>query len=316
VSLGVIPVKALITGSSGFVAGHLTDLLHGGGVEVYGLTREDAAAGGKVKKVYVADARDEHKIKEILNEIRPHCIYHLAGVSSVGRSWQNLKETLAVNIFGALSILAGVHELGLQCRVLVVGSAEEYGITGVEPVKEDYPLRPVSPYGLSKMAQELLARQYVSAYGTDAVLVRPFNHIGPGQSPDFVVSDFARQVARIEKGLQEPVLEVGNLEAIRDFTDVRDVVRVYAALMQHGETGEVYNVCAGSGVSIRTVLDILIGLSGREISVRTDEKKLRPVENPVLVGSNEKICRAAGWRPRISLAESLAGVLDYWRNYV
>lgn len=312
----MIPIKALITGSSGFVAGHLTDFLHRGGIEVYGLTREDAAAGEKVKKVYVADVRDEHKIKEILNEVRPRCIYHLAGISSVGRSWQKLRETLEVNIFGALSILAGVHELCLPCRVMIVGSAEEYGITGAHPVEEDHPLRPVSPYGLSKMTQELLARQYVSAYGIDAVLVRPFNHIGPGQSPDFVVSDFARQVAGIEKGLQEPVLEVGNLDVVRDFTDVRDVVRAYAELMQHGKTGEVYNVCAGNGVSIRTVLDILLGLSGRGISVRTDERKLRPVENPVLVGSNEKICRATGWRPRISLAESLAGVLNYWRSRV
>jgi GDP-4-dehydro-6-deoxy-D-mannose reductase len=312
----VIPVKALITGSSGFVAGHLADYLYRSNGEIYGLSWEGGGAGGKFKKVYVADVRDEHKIKEILNEIRPDYVYHLAGVSSVGRSWKNLRETLEVNMFGALSILAGVCELGLPCRVLIVGSAEEYGITGAHPVEEDHPLHPVSPYGLSKMAQELLARQYVSAYGVDAVLVRPFNHIGPGQSPDFVVSDFARQVARIEKGLQEPVLEVGNLDVIRDFTDVRDVVRAYAELMQHGKAGEVYNVCAGSGVSIRAVLDILISLSGREISVRIDERKLRPVENPVLVGSNEKICRAAGWRPQIAMAESLAGVLNHWRKNV
>ena len=249
--------------------------------------------------------------------MRPDAIYHLAGFSNVGLSWKNPALTFDVNVKGTINLFEAVRACGLEktARFLVIGSSEQYGLVAPEqcPIAETTPLSPSNPYAISKAAQEQLAALYHKAHGLQTVLVRAFNHIGPKQAPIFVVADFCKQVAEIEAGRREPVLRVGNLDAARDFTDVRDIVRAYRALIERGAPGEVYNVGQGASYTVRAVLDEILSQAKRPVTVETDPAKLRPLDMPLTLADISKLRAATGWAPRIPLAQTIADTLDYWR---
>ncbi|MGQ9715222.1 MAG: GDP-mannose 4,6-dehydratase [Anaerolineae bacterium] len=312
--------RALITGINGFVGSHLAE---------YFLAHTDWHICGTVygRLDNIADIRDqltlfpaelsrEQAVEYVLEETKPHYIFHLAAQPVPSASRADPWFTLENNIRLQLNILEGVVRLGLTPKVLVVGSSEEYGAVQPSdlPVDEETPLRPLNAYGLSKIAQDYMGLQYYLSHQLPIIRVRPFNHIGPRQRPGFVAADFARQIAAAEAGLQEPVVLVGNLDVSRDFSDVRDVVRAYHALMLKGQPGEVYNVGSGEARSVRELLDLLLSLSERPIEVRQDPAKVRPADVPCLVCDASKLRRATQWEPRISFAQSLRDVLDYWRE--
>jgi GDP-4-dehydro-6-deoxy-D-mannose reductase len=251
-------------------------------------------------------------------EFRPGFVFHLAAQSSVRLSWEKPRLTYQVAFSGQSNVLDAVREEGLEAVVHVACSAEEYGRVAEEelPLREDHPLAPSSPYALSKVIQDYHALFCHRAYGMKVIRTRAFNMTGPGQDSRFVVSDFARQIAEVEAGRREPVLRVGNLEARRDFCDVRDVVRAYWLLAKKGVPGEVYNVCAGCDHSIREILDLLLSLSKVPIRVEVDPARLRKADIPVLRGDNTKLREAVGWAPPCSLEETLRAVLDWWREEV
>jgi GDP-4-dehydro-6-deoxy-D-mannose reductase len=261
---------------------------------------------------------DPERVRAVLAEVRPDRIYHLAGQSFVGAAWRDPWPTFETNIRAQLNVLEAMVQLGLEARILVVGSQDEYGKVGPAelPIKESTLLRPNNPYGVSKVAQDLLGLQYYYGYGVHAVRVRPFNHVGPRQSDRFVVPAFARQIAEVEAGLREPVIYVGNLESARDFCDVRDVVRAYRLLLERGTAGEVYNVGSGRAYSIRTLLSLLLDMSRVEIRVEQDPDRLRPSDIPISFAAISRIRAAIDWEPNIPFETSVRDVLDYWRARV
>jgi GDP-4-dehydro-6-deoxy-D-mannose reductase len=313
-------VRLLVTGAGGFVGGHLVDFLHAEhpGVETHGVVLPHggvswrAAAGARVVE---ADLTEPAAAAAVVEEVRPDAILHLAGQSSVHLSWLDPAGTLRANVLGIVHLLDAVRSRGLRPPVLVVGSAEEYGPVGPEemPIREETPLRPASPYAVSKVAQGALALLYGPAGGLRVVLTRTFHHTGPGRGEAFAESSFARQLAEIEAGLRPPVLKVGNLEAVRDFADVRDVVRAYWMLLEKGEGGTAYNVCTGRGRRIRELLDVLLAASGARVEVRVDPERLRPSDVPAQVGDPSRLRAATGWEPRIPLERTLRDLLDDWR---
>ena len=254
----------------------------------------------------------------MIEEVRPDGIVHLAGQSSVHQSWLDPGGTLRTNVLGIVHLLDAARRAALRPAVLVVGSAEEYGpVSEAElPIRETAPLRPASPYAVSKVAQGALALLYGPAGGMRVVLTRTFHHTGPGRGEAFAESSFARQIAEIEHGLRPPVIEVGNLDAVRDFSDVRDVVRAYLLLLEKGEPGQAYNVCSGRGRRIREVLDLLLASSSARVEVRVDAERLRPSDVPAQVGDPSRLRAATGWEPRIPLEETLADLLADWRARV
>jgi GDP-4-dehydro-6-deoxy-D-mannose reductase len=266
-------------------------------------------------RLWTLDLRDADAVRDLVAHIRPDRIYHLAGQAFVPRSFAAPWETLEVNIRGTLNLLEAVRALKLETRILVVSSAEIYGAAAADslPLTESAPFVPSSPYSVSKIAQDMLAWQYARAHSLYTVRVRPFNHIGTGQSADFAVPNWASQIAAAELGLREPIVAVGNLAAARDFTDVRDVVRAYALALERGAAGAVYNVCSGVPQTMQHVLETLIGLSQTPITVRVDPERVRPIEIPVLYGSYARLQADTDWRPQISLAQSLTDVLNEWR---
>jgi GDP-4-dehydro-6-deoxy-D-mannose reductase len=305
------------------VAAHLIELVLGEheGVEVFGTERAGApvaVASGRRVAVLEADLHDRDAVERVVEGAVPDRIVHLAGQSSVHRSWAAPGETLHTNVLGLVNLLDAVRKRGLNPVVLVVGSAEEYGPVppGAPPLTEDLPLRPSSPYAVSKVAQGALALLYGPAGGMRVVLTRTFPHTGPGRGDVFAESSFARQIAEIEAGLRPPVLRVGNLEAVRDYTDVRDVVRAYWALLEQGQGGAVYNVCRGAGRRIRDLLDMLLARSRARVDVEVDPERLRPSDTPVLVGDPSLLRETTGWEPRIPMEVTLADLLDFWRKRV
>lgn len=316
-------MRVLITGINGFVGGHLAEyLLAQGGWEVWGLARTPTltlpSLHGRVQVVQ-ADLNDRDATRTAVTAVRPAAIIHLAGQAFVPESFRDPAQTLCTNTLGALHLFLALIDADLRAtRVLVVGTNEEYGQIGPDdlPVTEQTPLRPTSPYGVSKATQSLLALQYHLSHGLDLVRVRPFTHIGPRQNERFVTAAFARQIARIEAGLQEPVLRVGNLDARRDFTDVRDIVRAYALLLHHGAAGAVYNVGSGNVVTIRAILDMLLAASAAHIDVRPDPALMRPIDIPLVYSDCAPLQRSTGWAPQIPLQQTLHDVLEYWRGQV
>jgi GDP-4-dehydro-6-deoxy-D-mannose reductase len=272
-----------------------------------------AAAGARVVE---ADLTDPAAAAAVVEGVRPERIIHLAGQASVHQSWLDPAGTLRANVLGVVHLLDAVRSRGLRPPVLVVGSAEEYGPVAPEemPIREETPLRPASPYAVSKVAQGALALLYGPAGGLRVVLTRTFHHTGPGRGEAFAESSFARQLAEIEAGRQPPVLKVGNLEAVRDFADVRDVVRAYWMLLEKGAGGTAYNVCTGRGRRIRDLLDLLLAASGAKVEVRVDPERLRPSDVPAQVGDPSRLRAATGWEPRIPLERSLLDLLDDWRT--
>ncbi len=315
-------MHVLITGGTGFVGPYLRRyLLTTTDWQLHATCYPDAppALFDAARESFTQlDLRDQAGVHTLLETLRPEAIIHLAGQSHVPTAYKDPWGTLENNIRGQLHLLEACVKLELQPHFLVIGSGEEYGRDTPEamPLREDHPLRPENPYSVSKVAQDVLGYQYFISYGIPVVRMRPFNHVGPGQSPRFVLAAFAEQVARIEAGLQEPVLRVGNLSPARDFTDVRDVVRAYALALQHGKPGEAYNVCSGTGRTIQSLVNRLLELSTASISVEIDPDRYRPADVPVIFGSAEKLRRATGWEPEIPFERTVQDVLDEWRENV
>lgn len=315
--------RALITGITGFAGSHLAELLlaEHPEVEVHGSQRWRSRTeniehlGGRVR-LHEADLRDYSSVHTLLDESRPDYVFHLAAQSFVPSSWRAPAETLSTNITGQTNLFEAIRALGLDPTVQIACSSEEYGLVHPDetPIVETNPVRPLSPYAVSKVSQDFLGYQYFQSYGLKVVRTRGFNHTGPRRGDVFVTSNFAKQVASIELGLQPPVIRVGNLEAIRDFTDVRDMVRAYWLAVTHGRPGEVYNIATGVGIRIRDLLDRLIELAGVEVKVETDPERLRPSDVEILIGDSSKFRADTGWEPRIAFDKTLADVLDFWRR--
>lgn len=312
-------MRALITGINGFAGSHLADyLLQSGAYEIWGIAMEPTLhwphLNGKVQ-VLAVDLRDARQTSAALAQIRPQQIFHLAGQTFVPASFADPAATLQTNVLGQLHVLLAVLEHAIAARILVVSSYEVYGAITPEdlPIGETTPFRPTNPYGVSKIAQDMLALQYHLSHGLDIVRVRPFNHIGPRQSSRFVAASFAKQIAAIEQGKQPPTILVGNLSAQRDFTDVRDMVRAYVLALHHGESGAVYNIGSGRAVRIQEVLDTLLAASGQPIEVRQDPSRMRPIDVPAVVCDASRFRERTGWQPQRTLAQTLQDILEDWR---
>ena len=312
-------LKVFISGATGFVGCHLIDLLSSPKYEIYGTSfPEKPEAGGGGKNIFYLDIKSEKEVFEAIKRIKPDWIFHLAAVSNVKHSWERRREALETNLMGTFYLFEAVRKFVPQARVLFISSSDVYGILSpTENVfKEEDSSQVVSPYAFTKVSGEILSKFYVQIENLDVVIARSFPHTGPGQSPDFVCSDWASQIVRIEKGLAEPWIKVGNLEVKRDFLDVRDVVRAYILLVEKGRRGEVYNVCSGRAVSLKEILDLLLSFSSQKIEVQVDSTKLRKADIPLLLGDNKKIKEETSWEPEIPLKQSLQDLLEYWRNKI
>lgn len=303
--------RILVTGASGFVGRHLLALLAGEGGTIWAWARRLPAAAGSAGGQVIwraVDVLDRDAVRAGMGEARPVEVYHLAGEADVAGSWRDPATSLQTNVIGTHRVLDALRELGLAARVLVPGSATVYA-PAQGPLSEESALAPSSPYALSKLAQELLARRAAEEDGQAVIVARAFNHIGPGQSPSFAAASFALQIAAIERGQAPPVIAVGNLDARRDLTDVRDTVRAYRLLMAHGVPGVPYNVCSGRAYAVREILDGLRRLSSAAVEVRVDPARLRPDDTPLVLGSPARLQARTGWTPRIAIDETLRDVL-------
>lgn len=316
-------MRVLVTGITGFVGSHLAEFLLTQGVEVHGTERaasktENLAAIQKKIALHVCDITDAVAVRGVLEKVKPERIFHLAAHSSVPSSLKSPAEALITNIVGQLNIFEAVRQLGLDPLIHIAGSAEVYGNVPAHevPIKETCPFRPISPYGVSKATQELLAFQHVQSYKMKVVCTRGFPHTGPRQREQFVASNFAKQIASIEAGVQEPVIFVGNLEPVKDFADVRDVVKAYWLALEKGIPGEVYNICTGGGHKIRDIVDIYLKHSKAKVQIKEDPARKRSNDVPVLVGDGSKFLKQTGWRPAIPFEQTLVDLLNYWRERI
>lgn len=317
-------MRFLITGVTGLAGRHLAERLLSDGHEVFGTTRWTPASltrkhgpGPQLSPthLFTAQLHNRPQLEDIVRTVRPDGLFHLAAFTNPSESFDSPDEAYQVNLHGSLAVFAAVRATGSGCRVVWVGSSHVYGQVRPEelPIKETNVLRPLSPYAVSKAAADLAAYQWSRTYGLDVVRLRPFNHTGPGQSPEFVCSDFARQLVAVERGQQTQV-STGNLEVVRDFTDVRDVVAAYVLAWEHGETGEAYNVCSGVGRTPREILDLLLAMSRSASAASVQRVRHRSVDVPMLVGSPDKLHAATGWTPRINWEQTLQDLLDDWRQ--
>lgn len=307
-------MKVLITGIDGFVAGYLSEYLLKNDYDVYGTTIKESYKNARIK-ILKMNLLDVENVNNVIKNISPDMIFHLAGQSAVGLSWQKPVLTIDVNVNGTLNLLEAVKNSNVNSKILIVGSSDQYGIIKPEncPIKETQPQIPQSPYGISKKTQEEIGKLYVKAYNMNIIFVRAFNHISARQSENFVVPDFASKIVKIEKG-ENPVLKVGNLDTLRDFTDVRDIVRGYVMLLENGKIGESYNIGSGNVVKVKDILEKLVSLSNKEIKIEIDKEKFRPVDVPIVQCDNAKIRKDTEWIPEISIDETLKDVLEYWRG--
>jgi GDP-4-dehydro-6-deoxy-D-mannose reductase len=311
-------MKILITGINGFVGQHLARfLVTQPEVVVFGLELRKIELGLDKVLVYETDLMNPALVSQTIAAIQPDGIFHFAARTSVPESYTHQSATLMTNIVGTVNLLDAVRYANLtQCRIVISCSSDQYGrVNPAElPIRESQLFRPLTPYAVSKIGQEMVAYQYYLSYGLQTVRIRAFNHTGPGQKPDFVCPSFANQIAAIERNEQSARILVGNLDPRRDFTDVRDIVAAYWLAMEKGESGEVYNVCSGQGYSMRYILDKLLALSSIPIEVVPDPNKSRPVDVPVLVGDYTKFKSRTGWEPRIPFDQTLRDLLSYYRN--
>jgi GDP-4-dehydro-6-deoxy-D-mannose reductase len=307
------PRPTIVTGATGFAGRHLLDRL-GPGVVAWHRPSGRPPDRSRAAVWQPVDLLDRDAVSAAITHTLPANIFHLAGAPNVAASWESAASHLHVNALGTVHLLEAVRRHAPGCRVLVVSSGQIYRASD-QPIAEGDPLEPSNPYGLSKLAQDELARRLAGADGLDVVIARPFNHIGPLQEPGFAVSSFARQIARIERGLEAPVLRVGNLDARRDVTDVRDVVEAYDRLMDDGETGRVYNVCSGVVWRIRDLLDHLLRLSAASIQVEPDPDRFRPTDVPCVRGNASRIRAELGWVPSIPIEQTLRDTLAWWRSH-
>jgi len=317
-------LKILITGITGFVGSHLAEYLlkKDPSFSIYGTYRwrsrmENINHIKEKLNMVECDLHDSGSVRRMMEQVKPEWIFHLAAQSYVLSSWHAPADTISNNIIGQLNILESMRELEIECRMLIAGSSEEYGLVKPDelPIKETNPLRPMSPYAVSKVGQDMLAYQYYMSYSFHLIRTRAFNHSGPRRGDVFVESNFAKQIVDIEKGKKEPVVRVGNLKAKRDFTDARDIVRAYYLALEKGKPGDVYNICSGKTISIQDLLDILVSKAGVEIKIEIDPNRLRPSDVPVLLGDYTKFNKLTGWKPEIPFEKTLEDLLNYWRNY-
>lgn len=314
-------MRIFITGAGGFVGGHLVDYLLAQSdlslhAAVFLPPGQNPRLDGRDVAQYHVDLRSEDAIAAVLNVAQPEMVIHLAAMADVGQSFKNPWPTLENNIAAQVNLFQAIRRLKVVPRVLIVSSAEIYGAAGgtPEPLDENRAFEPTSPYSVSKVAQDMLGLQYFLSHQIPIIRARPFNHIGPSQRGGFVAADFASQIAAIEAGEQEPVMYVGNLDAERDFTDVRDVVRAYHLMATLGEPGEAYNVCSGHAHSIQYLLDTLLSYSTAEIEVRRDPARMRPSDVPRRLGDATKLRNITGWEPVIPFEQTLLDILNDWRE--
>ena len=316
-------MRALITGITGFAGSYLAEYCLENNIEVWGIQRwrsrlENIEAIIDDINLIEGDIRDAESVYTALERSKPDYIFHLAAQSFVPTSWNAPTETLTTNIIGQVNIFEAVRRLGLECPIQIACSSEEYGMVHPDevPIKETNPLRPLSPYAVSKVAQDLMGYQYFQSYGIKAIRTRAFNHTGPRRGHVFVTSNFAKQIAEIEAGKKEPIISVGNLDAKRDFTDVRDTVRAYWLAAEKGEPGEVYNIASNRTITIQALLDNLLALSDKKIDVRQDPDRMRPSDVEILWGDASKLEKATGWKPEIPFEKTLEDTLNWWRERV
>lgn len=318
-------MKVLITGITGFAGSHLADYILDNhlDVQVHGLIRWRSRMENILHiedRIHLteADLKDMSSLKKSLAKVQPDRIFHLAAQSFVPASWKYPAETFAINAIGQINLFEAVLSLGISPKIQIAGSSEEYGLVNSDeiPMKETNPLRPLSPYAVSKVAQDLLGWQFYKSYGLKVVRTRGFNHTGPRRGEVFICSNFAKQIAEIEKKKREPVIYVGNLEAKRDFTDVRDMARAYWLSLEKGEEGEVYNLGTGKTYSMQEILDMLLTLSKVDVKIEIDPDRLRPSDVPVLLSDSSKFKKLTGWEPQIPFSQSLQDLLEYWRERI
>ncbi len=324
-NLGDKMKKVLITGANGFVGSHLSEyILNNKLGEVYGAYRtknEDFSnIKGIMKKIELVecDITDSYSVDKTIEEVKPDYIFHLAAQAFVPSSWKSPVETLNTNIVGSLNLFEAIKKNNKSITIQIAGSSEEYGMVKEDevPITEDNPLRPLSPYGVSKVAMDLLGYQYNKSYGLKIIRTRAFNHEGPRRGESYVTSNFAKQVALIEAGEQKPVLMVGNLKAKRDYTDVRDTVRAYWLAAEKCTPGEAYNICSGKAYEIQKIVDILKELTKKDFEVKQDPKRLRPSDVQILLGDSSKFRKQTGWKPEIAFEKTMEDLLDYWRKKI
>ncbi len=315
--------RVLITGITGFAGSHLADFLlaEHPEVEIWGTyrwrsRRENIEHIEGRLRLLECELDDANAVRRALETSRPDAIFHLAAQSFVPASWVAPVDTLHSNLAGQANLFESIRELGLDPVIQIACSSEEYGLVlpGETPIKETNPLRPLSPYAVSKVAQDFLGYQYFQSYGIKAIRTRGFNHEGPRRGEVFVMSNFAKQVAAIEAGLHEPLIRVGNLDSVRDFTDVRDMVRAYWAAVTRATPGEVYNIASGHGITIRDMLQKILDRAQVEVKIETDPARLRPSDVEVLIGDSSKFRAETGWSPQIPLDRTIGDTLDYWRG--
>ena len=317
-------MRVLITGITGFVGSHMAEHALTHGAEVFGSYRwrsktENIDHLRSRIQLVEGDLRDLSSVRSLLEASVPDYVAHLAAQSFVGSSWQTPAETLTTNIISQVNLLEGIRDLKMRPRFLAIGTSEEYGLAYPEelPIKETNPLRPLSPYAVSKVTQDMMGYQYFKSYGLPVIRTRAFNHEGPRRGEVFVTSSFAKQIAEIEAGAREPVMKVGDLKPRRDYSDVRDIVRGYWSLLESGEPGEVYNLSSGRSWSIQQVLDFLLEQSKvKPIAVEVDPARLRPSDVMILEGDPSKIRRATGWQVEIPFERTLRDLLDFWRQRI
>ncbi len=314
--------RVLVTGALGFVGEHLCRELLRTGHEVFGCDLGCAPAGAGASGVPFAaracDVSEPESVAALVSDLRPDAIFHLAAQSSASKAFAQPRETFLVNALGTQNLFQAVLEHSPESLVLVVSSGEIYGPQDPAggPATEQTPIVPVSPYALSKVVQDMLALQYWRSHGIQTVRARPFNHTGPGQTTTFAIPNFARQIALAEAGRCDPVIEVGNLGAVRDFLDVRDVVRAYLLLMEEGAPGEAYNICSGLPRSVQSLVDTLVSFSKTRVTLKRVEARIRPSDISYLVGDNSKLKERTGWEPAYRLEDTLLEILEQWRRSV
>jgi len=317
-------MKSIITGVTGFVGSHLTDLLLAKGHKLNGIARgsggdENITHLKRRVTLFNVDILNKKRVIETVKKVKPDYIFHFAAQSSNLDSIQRPEFTFKTNVIGTLNLLDGVVAAKIKPSIVFAGSSEEYGLVEKDelPISENNPLRPRNPYAVSKIAASYLCYQYAKTYGLKIIRVRSFNQEGPRRQERYALSNFAKQIAEIERGMKEPVISVGNLDAERDFLDVRDAVSAYWMVAQRGEGGDVYNVCSMKPRKIKDVLDILLSLSlTKGIKIRIDRKRMRPSDLPVFYGNNTKIMIKTGWSPKIVFEQTLDDTLNYWREKI
>ena len=314
--------KVLITGINGFVGSHMAEECLSRGWEVHGTYRgfrsdlSNIRHLGKKETIYPCDLTDYAPIARILRQVQPDLIFHLAAQSYVPESWSAPRQTFDANVIGTLNLMEAIRHESPASAVQFAGSSEEHGMVKPDecPITEDSPLRPLSPYGVSKVAGDLLVRQYSDSYGIHAVVTRAFNHTGPRRGKVFAESDWCRQAVMAEMGLGPFTISHGNLDAVRDYTDVRDIVKGYILAIQKGQSGEVYQLTSGNGLVMRKVLAIIIAGVKADIRTVQDPKRMRPSDVPLLIGTTDKAKRLLGWEAKIDFEQTISDLLDYWRN--